>query len=110
MLKQNYKTEDVKKALEILGAECFGAMGVCNSLGGEQSPEWEILNANSWNDIVKEALERQIDLSTLKCAVTNTPLLASATIQYALGNITEKQRKARFFHEVKETGKWKLND
>ena len=69
--------------------------------------EWEILHNNSWKDIVKEGQDRGLDFSTMKCAVTETPLDWSASFQYALGNITDSERRIRFRKEVKTDGEWK---
>lgn len=106
-LKKTFSKEEITKAVTILGAECFGALSLCNSLGGIQSAEWEILRNNKWADIVSEAKNAGINFENLKCAVTETPLLWSATIRYALGEITDIQRREIFHRDIKiGKGKW----
>ncbi len=97
---------DITKAVEILGAECFGALQLANQLVGGQTPEWEILNNNSWQDIVQEAIARGIDLKSLRCAVTKSPIMWSATIRFALGEITVEERHRIFYRDVKSNGAW----
>lgn len=112
MLKLNppeqpvYTDGDLLKAIEILSAECYGAMSFANALGGEATIPWQILRNNSWTEIVNEAVARGLDVSHLKCAVTGTPVMWSATFLYASGQITDAQRKKRFQAEVKKDGVW----
>lgn len=101
LIDQPFNLEALRKAVEILGAECFGALRMCNALGGSQMPEWEILHNHSWHDIVAAAQIAGMPFESMNCAVTGTPLLDSATIQYAMGNITDMERSRIFNHHVK---------
>lgn len=96
----------VREAVEILAAECYGALQVANSIGGSLTPAWEILRACTWANIVQEATKRGFDFSTMTCAVTGTPLLQSANIQFASGKISDAERHRIFQTSVKVTGKW----
>ena len=105
--KPEYSTEAIKKAVEIISSECAGAMAFANALGGAQTEEWEIIHNNKKADIVAAARERGLDFTTMKCAVSGTPLLSSAYFQHADGKITDAERHKRFSTEVKKDGKWK---
>ncbi len=106
-LKTEFNREDLKKAVEILGAECYRAMSLANALGGMRAPEWDILHNNKWADIVVAAQEAGLDFNNMKCAVTESPLMDSLTIQYALGQITDLQRKQGFNKYIRcGNGKW----
>lgn len=101
------KTPDLQKAIEIIGAECFGALSACNIMTSNSSPVWDIIHSASWAEIVAEGQARKLDFHTMECAVTKSPLLWSATIQYALGHITEKERTFIFYKYVKGgDGSW----
>lgn len=105
-LLSTFKTSDVKKAIELIGAECLGALQVCNALSGTTSPEWRIVHGEKWSVIVEEGKKRGLNFSSMKCAVTDTPLLWSGNIQCALGLITDSERKLMFCKHVKVNGKW----
>lgn len=105
-LKTSFSKDALTKAVCILGAECFGALSMANAMGGMQTEEWQILHNNTWFDIVSEAKASGIDFSKLECAVTKTPLLWSATIRYALGEITNPKRQRIFWRDVKTVGQW----
>lgn len=96
----------LKKAIELLASECFGALSIANSLGGCQTEEWQILHNNPWKDIVDEGKNRGFDFESMKCAVTKTPLMRSARIQFILGQITEAESKNIFRKYVKTNGVW----
>lgn len=99
----------MKKAVEIISAECFGAMSVANLLNGrDPTPEWEIVHNNSWVDIVKEAKDMGVDTDSLNCAVTDTPVINSATYLYACGKMSDEGRKLKFNADIRMgEGKWK---
>lgn len=109
MLKLHQPTisnDSVKKAIEILASECFGALNLANTLGGLQTEEWQILHNNSWKDIVDDGKSRGLDFDSMKCAVTKTPLMRSARIQFALGQITDVESNTIFRKYVKLNGVW----
>ena len=101
-----YTEEAVKKAIEIIGAECLGALQMCNALAGRQTLEWELIFNNTWAEIVAEGKANGLDFDTMKCAVTDTPLMWSGNIQYALGMITDQERRSMFQKHVKVNGEW----
>lgn len=98
--------DDVRKAVEIICAECFGAMSFVNAIGGMQTTEWQIIHNNTWAEVYAEAKRRNLPFEEMKCAVTDTPLTHSATFQYMAGNITKEEKSRRFYAEVKTNGKW----
>lgn len=109
MLKTTFKKEDIKKAIEILASECYGAMSMCNMIGGIQSPEWEILHNNTWTDIVNEGISHGLDFDKMTCAVSDSKVSDSATIQFALGKISDVERRQIFYKYIKNgDGKWPL--
>lgn len=103
-----YTKEDVQKAIEIIGSECFGALQMCNAIGGRRTPEWELVHNNTWAEVVAEGKSIGLDFDTMKCAVTHTPLMWSGYIQEALGLITSNERHSMFYKYVKNSddGAW----
>ena len=80
---------------------------MCNALGGVQTSEWKILHNNSWEDIVNEGLSLGLDFDNMTCSCSDSKVSDSATIQYALGKITNEERKAIFIKYVKRgDGNW----
>ena len=66
----SYEDAALKKAIQLLISECFGAMNIANALGGSQTPEWEVIHGgNKVSEIFAEAKKRGMDLKGLKAAV-----------------------------------------
>ena len=107
-MDNKYSKEDVKKAIEIIGAECFGALQMCNVIGGMRTPEWELIHNNSWSDIIMEGKKVGLDFDTMKCSVTDTPLMWSGYIQEALGLISIQERRIMYNKYMKNSddGAW----
>jgi hypothetical protein len=83
---------------------------MCNILGGVQTPEWKILHNNTWKDIVEEGLSLGLDFTKMKCAVSDSKVSDSATIQFALGKISDAERKTIFYKYIKNgDGNWPIN-
>lgn len=105
--KPTYTDKDLEEAVCLLASECYGAMRFCNSLGGDQSAAWQILHNNTEAEVMADVKTRNISLTELKCAVSGTPVLWSAYIRHALGEITEDERRRIFRKYVKNgEGNW----
>lgn len=64
------RDEDIKEAISLLCSPVFGALNIANALAGYQSTEWRLIReTRPLSNIFREALERNIDLSKLECAV-----------------------------------------
>lgn len=69
--------KDLIHAIELLISECFGAMNIANALGGIETKPWKIVRSSSLVELVKEAVNRKINLKELKSAVDKTPFMES---------------------------------
>ena len=92
---------DVKKALSLRCAICFGALQLCRALGRADEPnEWWLANNYTIKQLIEEADRRGLDLSDVETDVEHQPLRLNMRYRLARGEITEREFHA-YFHDVK---------
>jgi hypothetical protein len=94
------KDADILTAISLKSAPCYGALSMCNALGGTQDVPWHLCHTYTLKDILDEAKARGLDLSGLKCAVEEIPVTESFYYKYAVGEYTKDEYIAAF-------SKWK---
>ncbi len=87
---------DIKDAVRLKCANCYGAMAMANAIGGSRTPGWDLCHGHSLKEILAEAKEQQIDLSGVKSAVDDKPVETTLYFQRAAGTITEAEFKTKF--------------
>lgn len=97
------KAEDVKKAICLKCAPCYGAMSFCNVLGGSRSNAWDLCHSFTLKQLLDEAKEQNIELRGLVCAVENIPIEDTFYYKQAMGLVTEQEFRELF-------NKWKRGE
>jgi hypothetical protein len=88
--------EDVKEAIRLKCANCYGALAMCNRLGGTATKAWDLCHSYSLKDLLEHAKEANIDLKGIKAAVDNTPIEDSLYYKRATGIFTEEEFQTEF--------------
>lgn len=75
MITSPVSDRDLIKAIELRISKCFVAMDIANALGGSQSIPWDIARKYSVMELVAEALDRKLDVCSIKAAVDGTSFM-----------------------------------
>ncbi len=87
---------DVKEAISLKCANCYGALNMANAMGGADSVPWKLCRLYPLKDLLDDASRRGIDLTSLKAAVDGTPVTESLYYKRAAGVMTEQEFQAAF--------------
>lgn len=68
VLSKPVRTESVVHAIELACSPIIGSLSMANALGGAQTDEWRLVREFTLVQLIDEAVERGVDLSTLKAA------------------------------------------
>lgn len=90
------KPEDVKEAIRLKCANCWGVLAMANSLGGSDTPAWTLAHTTKLKDLLDHAEEKKIDLTGLLSAVEKQPVQQSLYYLRATGGMTEAEFQAAF--------------
>jgi len=76
-------TEDLVHAIELACSPVLGSLSMANALGGRQTDAWCLVREHSLAALIDEAVDRGVDLSTVKAAccdvlVSDTPPFRAA--------------------------------
>lgn len=83
---------DIVKALGLKCAMCYGALALCRALGrADEDNAWWLASNHTIVELLEEAKERGIDLSSAQTEVEHQPLLESMKYRRAVGEITERE-------------------
>lgn len=88
--------KDLKEAICLKCANCYGAMSFANALGGSRTDAWFLCHTYTLKQLLEEARQQNLDLSGLKCAVENQPIEETLYYKRASGLITEQEFKTAF--------------
>lgn len=84
--------EDIKEAIALLCSPVFGALNIANAVAGYQSVSWRLIRETKpLSKIFREALDRNIDLSTLQCAVEGGPVTERLTFKELMKSASEAE-------------------
>ena len=96
MIAQMPNPDDVKKAIRLRCANCWGAMSFANQLGGYPSPEWVLAHSHTLKELLDHAREAGIDLTGLEAAVEGGPIEGTMYYRRATGELSETEFRAEF--------------
>ena len=86
---------DLKEAISLKCAMCYGALSFANAIGGFLTKPWELCHTYSLKDLLLEAEERKIDLSDTKSAIDGKPIRDTLYYKKAKGLISDEEYKNR---------------
>lgn len=69
------KNEDLVEAISLKISKHFGALNIANALGGSPSVAWQVVRRTSLSEMVADALDRGLDVKSIKAAVDGTPFV-----------------------------------
>jgi hypothetical protein len=73
------KDSDLVQAIRLGISKCFGAMSIANTLGGSPSIPWDLVRKHGLAELVADALDRGIDVKSIKAAVDETPFMETTS-------------------------------
>lgn len=88
--------KELKQAICLKCANCYGALSFANALGGSKTDAWILCHAYTLKQLLEEAKNLNLDLSGLKCAVENQPIEETLYYKRAAGLITEQEFQTAF--------------
>lgn len=88
--------KELKQAICLKCANCYGAMSFANALGGSKTDAWYLCHTHTLKELLAEANELKLDLSGLKCAVEEQPIEETLYYKRAAGLMTEQEFKQAF--------------
>ncbi len=88
--------KELKQAICLKCANCYGAMSFANALGGSKTDAWYLCHEYTLKQLLEEAKSLNLDLGGLKCAVEDTPIEETLYYKRAAGLITEQEFKIEF--------------
>lgn len=94
--------EELKEAIRLKCANCYGAMAFANALGGSRTDAWYLCHAYTLKQLLDEANSIGLNLSGLKSAIDNMPIEESLYYKRATGIMTEQDSRLRFVNGKKE--------
>ena len=99
ILKNNEKTishDDLKKAISLKCANCYGAMSFANALGGSRTNAWYLCHAYTLKQLLDEANSIGLDLSDVKSAIDHKLVKETLYYKRTSGEMTEREFQAAF--------------
>lgn len=66
---------DLLQAIRLQLSSCFAAMSIANALGGSPIPAWGLARKHRLAELVSDALDRGLDVRSLKSAVDEIPFV-----------------------------------
>src|SRR4051812_28514094 len=88
--------DDLRDAVRLKCANCYGALSMANALGGSHTPGWDLCHVYPLKEILAEATERGVSLAGLKSAVDNKPVEETLYYRRATGAMTEQEFQTEF--------------
>ncbi len=93
------RDDDLLKAISLLCSPVFGALSMANALGGGVTDAWRAVREHPLSRLVDEAIDRGLDLTSLKASccdvlVLDTPPLAGAFMSASALLITSNRSSA----------------
>lgn len=89
-------TDKLKKAISLKCANCYGAMSMCNALGGMATDEWILCHAYTLKQLLDEANSLGLDLSDVKSSIDDKPVKETLYYKRATGEMTEQEFQTAF--------------
>lgn len=96
MIAETPNPEDVKEAIRLRCANCWGALSFANSIGGTLTGAWKLAHGHTLEALLDHAREAGISLEGLQAAVEEQPIERTMYYRRATGEITEEQFRAEF--------------
>lgn len=90
------RDKDLIEAISLKCSNCYGALSFANSIGGVQTSAWKLCHTYPLYDLIAEAEDRSIDLSTVNTAVEVQPVMDSMYYQRAKKLVTEEEFEKLF--------------
>lgn len=84
-LSKPVTADDVVKAIELVCSPVFGSLNVVNSLGGMQTDAWRLAREVPLAQLIDEAFEHDIDLTTIKAACCDVLVMDTPPFRHAVG-------------------------
>jgi hypothetical protein len=75
--EEEISDRDLLDAIALRCTKCFQALNIANSLGGVEDKGWRLVRTFSLVELLREADERKLDLSSIVTAVDHESLFES---------------------------------
>jgi len=85
LLTKPVRTEDVVHAIELACSPVLGSLSMANALGGLQTDTWQLVRTFTLAQLIDEANERGVDLSTVKAAICEVLVMDTPPFRAAVG-------------------------
>ena len=100
---------ELRHAIEVRCAACFGAMNIANAIAGRETLIWRLIRNYTLLQLLEEADTRGLDMQHWRTAVEQEPLQASRYYQHARHKMLDNPREPRsrnmqiIYHASNET-------
>jgi hypothetical protein len=85
--------KELQEAIELRCSECFPAMNIANSIGGNtKSIEWRLVRSFSLVELIKEAMLRGLPVEQFKSAVGGKPIKNTTIYLAAMRAIDDESK------------------
>ena len=93
-VKDRHLIEAIRTSCE----NCWGALQMCNALGGDRDEKWAALHTFTRKQLVEEANRRGINLTDVKLEIDpkGTPVTESMYYKRSMGVMTEAEFQKAF--------------
>ena len=88
--------EQIRGAVSLKCANCYGAMSFANAIGGALCAEWVLCHAHTLKALLAFATAQGISLDGLLSAVDKTPVQETLYYRRAAGLMTEAEFQVEF--------------
>jgi hypothetical protein len=84
-LAKPVSTDDLIHAIELACSPVLGSLNMANALGGTQTDTWRLVREFTLVQLIDEACERGIDLTTIKAACCDLLVMDTPPFRGAVG-------------------------